>query len=718
MALGLVLTTTLFAQQRGYSERACGFDLNDNGIRGETEDCRVCDGATTDPDGDGIDEDLIYVDCDNGTDEPTCGGAGSPCKTLDYALNTVADGHADNAEDIVCFRGTCSPANLTPGVRGVAGHRVEAASGSQAREWQYPTDPAMIVGWDSDQDGAYPPFDSDDLALLDGGPGNLSRAFRFNRVGSDNSYFELAHFTARDYNRAPGVKAGGFLKVNDGQSRSHLYIHDLSLIGINQDQGHQSGQIVFDLFASTGLQHLAVENIDARDVGGYIGRGSATSNLTTGPFRFSAINAEAHGCDHPCTTGNANFTGFKVWGWVDGFELLDSRFDCNHDAWSANICQGAIVAQCLRDAVVRNNEFLDASTSLRVAGSASGFCEGAEARSVDQVVFDRNLLANTRSWRNAPLHIELLNGGSADGVSESFENVQVTNNMIWSSATHASCLHYNGGNQVEPQSGKIVVANNTCIGDLNRSNFAAFNLENQTGFPHQDWQFENNIVSGMGPNDQAFRTNYAPSEWHSDFNVFQGNARFRWNRGDKEFFEDWQTESGGDQNSNTCIPEFVDATVNDYHLTYSDDCARDRGIEQPLTTVDFDGERREPPWDVGADEMGIGANPALELRASRFRVGVQWNTLASAPANAEPIQLTDDSGYYWFFDSSNVELVVKVLDACAGFDRYFVFASGLTNVGTAIRVEDTLSGQSKTYFTQPGQAFQPILDSNAFETCP
>ena len=28
------------------------------------------------------------------------------------------------------------------------------------------------------------------------------------------------------------------------------------------------------------------------------------------------------------------------------------------------------------------------------------------------------------------------------------------------------------------------------------------------------------------------------------------------------------------------------------------------------------------------------------------------------------VPLTSDSGYFWFFDADNIELVVKVLDAC------------------------------------------------------
>jgi hypothetical protein len=81
-------------------------------------------------------------------------------------------------------------------------------------------------------------------------------------------------------------------------------------------------------------------------------------------------------------------------------------------------------------------------------------------------------------------------------------------------------------------------------------------------------------------------------------------------------------------------------------------------------------------------------------------------------------RLTGDTGYFWFFRDSNVELVVKVLDACAGFGRHWVFASGLTNVGVEITVEDLVGGTAKSYTHEPGAAFGPIQDTDAFAGCP
>jgi len=81
------------------------------------------------------------------------------------------------------------------------------------------------------------------------------------------------------------------------------------------------------------------------------------------------------------------------------------------------------------------------------------------------------------------------------------------------------------------------------------------------------------------------------------------------------------------------------------------------------------------------------------------------------------VPLTDESGYFWFFDSSNVEILIKVLDGCAINGHFWVFAGGLTNVGVTLIVEDTQTGASKTYNNPIGTAFAPLQDTKAF-SCP
>ena len=61
---------------------------------------------------------------------------------------------------------------------------------------------------------------------------------------------------------------------------------------------------------------------------------------------------------------------------------------------------------------------------------------------------------------------------------------------------------------------------------------------------------------------------------------------------------------------------------------------------------------------------------------------------------------------------------MKVLDACSFNDRFWVFASGLTNVEVRITVTDTETGRIRQYFNPEGKAFAPVQDVSAFATCP
>jgi hypothetical protein len=110
----------------------------------------------------------------------------------------------------------------------------------------------------------------------------------------------------------------------------------------------------------------------------------------------------------------------------------------------------------------------------------------------------------------------------------------------------------------------------------------------------------------------------------------------------------------------------------------------------------------------------------LCLNNGRFAVMASYQQTPSGPSfQATAVPLTGDSGYFWFFNEANVELVVKVLDGCFDpFQSYWVFASGLTNVGVTLAVTDTLVGLTKTYENPIGHAFLPIQDTKAFSTCP
>ncbi len=126
-------------------------------------------------------------------------------------------------------------------------------------------------------------------------------------------------------------------------------------------------------------------------------------------------------------------------------------------------------------------------------------------------------------------------------------------------------------------------------------------------------------------------------------------------------------------------------------------------------------------WQFSLDLISlpcVGDATSLCLGDSRFRVSADWETSDGSTVHATAVPLTANTGYFWFFDPSNVEVVAKVLNGCAINNDYWFFASGLTNVGVQITVTDALSGAIQHYSNPPGTPFAPIQDTTAFATCP
>jgi streptogramin lyase len=109
---------------------------------------------------------------------------------------------------------------------------------------------------------------------------------------------------------------------------------------------------------------------------------------------------------------------------------------------------------------------------------------------------------------------------------------------------------------------------------------------------------------------------------------------------------------------------------------------------------------------------------SLCLDNGRFRVAADWKAGDGSTGHGHGVGLTANSGYFWFFDKNNVEMVVKVLDGCSTNQHQWAFAAGLTNVEVTTTVTDTFSGLSKTYTNAQGTPFAPIQDTAAFASCP
>ena len=108
---------------------------------------------------------------------------------------------------------------------------------------------------------------------------------------------------------------------------------------------------------------------------------------------------------------------------------------------------------------------------------------------------------------------------------------------------------------------------------------------------------------------------------------------------------------------------------------------------------------------------------SLLLNEDRFKVDVTWEIPDGTKGTGMPVALTADTGYFWFFAPGNVEMVIKVLRGCGVNGSYWVFAGGLTNVKTVLKVTDTVTGKVRTYVNPQNTSFQPIQDVDAFAVC-
>lgn len=104
----------------------------------------------------------------------------------------------------------------------------------------------------------------------------------------------------------------------------------------------------------------------------------------------------------------------------------------------------------------------------------------------------------------------------------------------------------------------------------------------------------------------------------------------------------------------------------------------------------------------------------LCLSNARFQARANWTTSDGRSGAAQAVSLTGSAGYFWFFSSDNVEVMVKIVDGCALNSNYWVFAGGLTDAHVVITVTDTTNGAVRTYTNPLGVAFQPIQDTTTF----
>jgi hypothetical protein len=116
----------------------------------------------------------------------------------------------------------------------------------------------------------------------------------------------------------------------------------------------------------------------------------------------------------------------------------------------------------------------------------------------------------------------------------------------------------------------------------------------------------------------------------------------------------------------------------------------------------------------------IGCVPTatrLCLGGNRFAVEATWTVPALGSGAGQAVPLTGDTGVFWFFSSSNLELTVKLLDGRAVNRHFWIFFGALSDVVYTLRVTDLQTGLQETY-QNPAGRFASVADVAAFNPEP
>jgi len=114
----------------------------------------------------------------------------------------------------------------------------------------------------------------------------------------------------------------------------------------------------------------------------------------------------------------------------------------------------------------------------------------------------------------------------------------------------------------------------------------------------------------------------------------------------------------------------------------------------------------------------VASSTVLCLTNNRFAVHLTWRSASQAgDGHTVPLPAAPDSGLFYFEQSSNIEMLIKVLNACSFTPNYWVFFAATTNVELVVTVTDTQTGKTRVYFNPLNTAALPVQDTGAFN-CP
>lgn len=159
-----------------------------------------------------------------------------------------------------------------------------------------------------------------------------------------------------------------------------------------------------------------------------------------------------------------------------------------------------------------------------------------------------------------------------------------------------------------------------------------------------------------------------------------------------EFLEEWFTARPGRE----WIDKVFFYEVKDPPETYTWGLLRADGSPKPAWAAYRDFVAAHAPAVPDAGRLG--------LLGGRFEVTVTWRDPRSGQTGfGRAVPGTDESGYFWFFDAGNLELVAKAVDGRPVNGHFWFFWGALSDLEYWIEVRDTATGALARYHNPPGE---------------
>lgn len=108
----------------------------------------------------------------------------------------------------------------------------------------------------------------------------------------------------------------------------------------------------------------------------------------------------------------------------------------------------------------------------------------------------------------------------------------------------------------------------------------------------------------------------------------------------------------------------------------------------------------------------------LCMLGGRFLVEVDWRTAFGTAGQGQALTITPKAGLFYFFEPENLEMLIKIIDACSFSGHFWVFYAATTDVEFTVKVRDLSTGTKREYSNLLGNPAPPVLDTQAFATCP